>query len=55
MPTERKNQLVRIQRRVSWIQRASRRPERSAEMANANGTVNAVKPRYSVGGWIVIQ
>jgi hypothetical protein len=51
----RKNQASSVHRRVVVIQRVSRRPLSSAEMAKAKGTVNAVKPRYSVGGWIVIQ
>ena len=41
--------------RVVVIHRVSSRPERSALTAKAKGTVKAVKPRYSVGGWMVIQ
>src|SRR5690606_30528605 len=45
IPFERKNQESRIHRRVRAIQRESSRPESSAAIANANGIVNAVKPR----------
>src|SRR5690606_21979981 len=55
IPHVRRNQASSVQRRVVVIQRVSSRPERSAATAKAKGMVKAVKPRYSVGGWIVIQ
>src|ERR1700741_4630910 len=55
MPQVRKNHASSAHRRVVVIQRVSSRPERSAATQKAKGTVKAVKPRYSVGGWMVIQ
>ena len=45
IPFARKNQLRRVQRRVTTIQRVSRRPFRRAAMAKAKGMEKAVKPR----------
>ena len=50
MPFAKKNHDSRIQRRVIRIQRVSNFPLSSADMAKANGIVNAVNPKYSVGG-----
>ena len=55
VPFDRKSHGSSVRLRVTASQRVSRRPERSAAIANANGSVNDVSPRYSVGGWIVIQ
>ena len=55
MPFVRKNHASSVHRRVVVIHRVSSRPLSSADTAKANGMVNAVKPRYSVGGWMVIQ
>ena len=54
-PFARKNHERRIHTLVMTIHLVSSLPLSRAEMANANGTVNAVKPRYNVGGWMVIQ
>ncbi len=45
IPLVRKNQLSRIQRRVTAIQRESSRLVRRAETAKAKGMAKAVKPR----------
>ena len=55
IPFARKNHDRIVHLRVTAIHLESSRPDSSADTAKANGTVNEVKPRYSVGGWIVIQ
>src|SRR2546430_7984247 len=41
-----------VQRRVIRIHWSDRRPVIRAATANANGTVNPMNPRYSMGGWM---
>jgi hypothetical protein len=54
-PTVRKIQAAIVQRRVMRIHASLTRPVISAAIANANGTVTPMNPRYSIGGCAAIS
>ncbi len=51
MPTVRKPQANRVQRRVASCHPSPTRPVTSEATAKANGTVKPTNPRYRSGGW----
>src|SRR5512138_305598 len=53
-PNERNSHAHNAQRRVRRIQRSSVRPVISAAIAKEYGITNETKPRYSIGGWMII-
>jgi hypothetical protein len=55
LPTASAMKAQSVKRREALIHSSSSRPVTSAATQNANGTDQPVMPRYSIGGWIIIQ
>jgi hypothetical protein len=55
LPTISAVQANSVKRRAAEIHSSPSRPVASAATTNANGTAQPTMPRYSIGGWIIIQ